>query len=749
MIDLKKVTDQQYDRNHDLLAHTRYLSDRVASKVVPFRLQVGEGTSLNQDENRVLTALQIEAARTAISSLASLAEIGELDHLGGGLDLIPPLLMTLSMVDFEQMEYTIEHAHTSVGYYAALSAMGFVEAQDVVDHFRRGIDLPGHVSWLPGGTQLNGGRLGVMVPAAVGQSLGKRAVYGEGSWVIAHCGDAGWISGQALNGFNAADVHGAPITFVMHRNGIQLSGSTRSILDKDPRGIVNAMGIEVLEIPTLHDNVALYDAYCEGFALASNGRPSMIFPTGYRSNGDTRVDLNTFGEQHSVLAAVEAFVGENDVPMDQEIWIPGSLMSYRDIGPMLECLFLVNELPGGAGHHDGSMLGRDAEEVLSNPMLEAQSETVNALKSQTPREVVTVARPAPGSLNLILPPEAVEQVELPDDKASPRDGTQAGYALVAETFPDQVFVVSCDLDASTKLAKARGFLDENHQFELSIEEQAAALVANGLATSTRLAQLNVVSTFAAFFEGIAREGMDMWQYQRNLGGANEGLNVTYHLSHVGSCTGRDHFSGWGLDWINVGMTYLPYLHRFYAPADARSAFLAIKDLAAHYGGHIIGVPRDSGLPILQKQDGSGPLWSPSDEWEFVTSLRSYPGADRAIVAFGAPAFLGVEAAEELEKRGTPTDVWVVNGLPASEESLEKIIAPYSGVVSIEDGKIGTPDTGLRGFASLIANAASEKELSHAHIGITNPTVAPSAGFTETWEHFGITSDALVDAAVQL
>ena len=108
---------------------------------------------------------------------------------------------------------------------------------------------------------------------------------------------------------------------------------------------------------------------------------------------------------------------------------------------------------------------------------------------------------------------------------------------------------------------------------MSIEEQAAALIANGLATSTRGPQLNVVSTFAAFFEGIAREGLDMWQYQRNLTGVNEGLNVTYHLSHVGACTGRDHFSGWGLDWVNVGLNYLPYLHRFYAPSDARVAFL--------------------------------------------------------------------------------------------------------------------------------------------------------------------------------
>ena len=56
--------------------------------------------------------------------------------------------------------------------------------------------------------------------------------------------------------------------------------------------------------------------------------------------------------------------------LSTRIWVPGSLMSYRDVVPMLECLFLVNKLPGGEGHHDGHMKGRDAAQVLSNPMFQ-------------------------------------------------------------------------------------------------------------------------------------------------------------------------------------------------------------------------------------------------------------------------------------------------------------------------------------------------------------------------------------------
>ena len=745
----------QARRNRKLLSGTRYLGESVDSTVLPLTVDVASAKELAGAQVDALEGLQIEAARTAIRSLASLAAIGELDHLGGGLELIPALTLTLAVTDYERVDYTIEHAHTSVGYYAALAAYGFIDDDAVVDDFRRGLDLPGHVSWLPGGTQLNGGRLGVMIPAAVGMALGKGARRDDGAWVVAHCGDAGWVSGQALNGFNGADVGRAPITFVMHRNGLQLSGATRSIMDKDPRPIIESLGVRILEIPTLHDSAALFDAYREGWRLAQEGTPNLIYPTGYRSHEDHGiVDLRWFGERYGVTERVEAMAAANGVSMDRPVWVPGSLMSFRDDGPMVECLFLVNDLPGGEGHHDGHMKDRYEAEVLAGPMFQTtgdQRAALGRLRRRAPREVVTRARPAPGSPNLLLTDDQRSAADLPStgEKVSPRNGSEAGYAAVAAAHPEAVFVVSCDLDASTKLGKARALLAPDHAVEMSIEEQAACLIADGLAVSSREPQLNVVSTFAAFFEGIAREGFDMWRYQRNLSGVNEGLNVTFHLSHVGACTGRDHFSGWGLDWINVGLTYLPYLHRFYAPADARAAFLAVADLAAHYGGHVIGIPRDN-LPVLEKQDGSGPLWEAADPWEAVTAYRRNEGAERAILAFGAPAFLAGEAAEALGRQGLPTDVHIVNGLPLSERELERLLAPYpAGVVTVEDGFIGTPQTGVRGFAGLVASKAADAGLPTAHVGITDPTTAPSDGHMETWGHFGITRRALAAAVRQL
>lgn len=740
----------QQERNRTLLADSLYMRREVVSSVPPLQLDIEELPRLSDDDVALFEALQIETARIAIEAVASLSKINEVDHMGGGLDLIPPLLLTLALVNRVERDFTIENAHTSIGYYAALSALGFLNRRRVVDTFRRGLDIPGHVSWVPGGTQLNGGRLGVMIATAVGQALGKRAAYGSDAWVLCHCGDAGWIAGHALNGFHAARLHKAPITFVMHRNGIQLSGTTAQIAGTDPRPVIEALGIQILETPSLYDVATLWQTLREARSLARNGVPTLIFPTGKND-----VPLAQIGKRFGISAELSAFAAHNGVAMETPVWLPGCLMSYRDVPSMMECLFLVNGLRGGKAHHDGHMKGRDLDALLANPMLRFSKEQQAALqrwRALPPVSVATTARPAPGAENLVLPADTLAQAEpaLPPAGGkwiSPRAGVAAAYELVAKTHPAATFVIDCDLAPSTKVDLALKALDADHQFQLSIEEQIATFMANGIAMSTPDPKLVVFATFAAFFEGIAREGFEMWRYQRNLNGANEGLNVAFHLSHVGSCTGRDHFSGWSLDWINLAIGYLPYLDRFYAPADARSAFVAICDMASRNGAHILGIPRDN-LPILAQQDSKEPLWTAESPWTDVSQLRAMPGAKKALLAFGATAFVAAEAADKLAAEDVAADAWVVNGLPLDTGRLGALFRQYpEGLVTIEDGLIGTPEKGIRGFAGLVRGAAHGQKIPLAHLGIVDPRIAPSEGHLELWQYFGIDVPSAV-AAVQ-
>ncbi len=743
---------RQQEHNQRLLADSLYMRREVVSSVPPFALDIEQIPRLSADDVALFEAMQIDAARLAIESVASLSKINEVDHMGGGLDLIPPLLLTLAVVNRAERDFTIENAHTSIGYFSALSVLGFLDRRRVVDTFRRGLDIPGHVSWVPGGTQLNGGRLGVMIPTAVGQALGKRAAYGSDAWVLCHCGDAGWIAGHALNGFHAAHVHKAPVTFIMHRNGIQLSGTTDKMTGRDPRPIIEAMGVQILETPSLYDVGTLWQTFREARTLARDGVPTMIIPTGKND-----VTLAQIGERFGISAELTAFAAKNGVKMDKTVWLPGCLMSYRDLPSMMECLFLVNGLPGGKAHHDGHMKGRDLDALLANPMLQfskKQSEVLARWRALPLVSIATTARPAPGSENLVLPAEALAQTDAALPPAggkwvTPRAGVATAYELVAKTHPKATFVLDCDLAPSTKVDLAQKVLDADHQFQLSIEEQIATMMANGVAMSTPEPKLVVFATFAAFFEGIAREGLEMWRYQRNLTGANEGLNVAFHLSHVGSCTGRDHFSGWSLDWINLAIGYLPYLDRFYAPADARAAFVAICDMASRNGAHILGVPRDN-LPILTDAASPKPLWTADSPWTDVTQLRAQPGAKKALLGFGATAFVAAEAADQLAAEGIVADAWVVNGLPLDAGRLEALFKQYpEGLVTIEDGLIGTPESGLRGFAGLVRGAAFGKKLPLVHLGIVDPRIAPSEGHLELWQYFGIDVPSAVAAVKAL
>jgi transketolase N-terminal domain/subunit/transketolase C-terminal domain/subunit len=742
---LAALRAEQDARNQALLAATVYAGARIESSVVPLTLDLGGG-ELSAPDDTALAALEKDAARIAIESLASLAKVNDIDHLGGGLELIPALLMTLAATDYERSHFTIEHGHTSIGYYAALSALGFLDRDRVIQAFRRSLDIAGHVSWVPGGTELSSGRLGVMFPVGTGLALGLKARHGDAAHVICHTGDAGWISGQALNGLNAAAVHRAPITFVMHRNGIQLSGTTRHIMNQDPRGIIASFGVKILEIRSLLERRELFGAYREAFRLSQAGQPALIYPTGWGFPGDAAVTVDDFGARYAIADETRAFAAEHNVAAATKIWIPGSLMSFRDVRAMLQCLFYVNGLPGGEAHHDGGMKGRDAQAVLSNRLLAptaAESARLAALRAEPARKVVTSARPAKGTPNLTLTDADVADVALPgpDKPASPRAGSEAAYVALGKKHAARIFVVSADLNPSTRLEKLVKALPAGHHFEMSIEEQAATLLTDGLAFSSREPQLNVFSTFGAFLEGIAREGFEMWRYQRNLTGVNEGLNVLMHFAHIGACTGRDHFSGWSLDWINLALGYLPYLRRFYAPADARAAFVAVRDAAAGYGGHIVAIPRDN-LPVLTKADGKSPLWNATDAWTPVTAYRERAGARIAVLTIGAPSYLAGQASDVAAARGVAVDVHVINGFPLAEDFLATIAGRYSRVITLEDGLIGTVDAGLRGFAAYAAGNLAGRGVAVEHLGIADPRIAPSETFQEVWAHYGITAEGI-------
>ena len=214
-------------------------------------------------------------------------------------------------------------------------------------------------------------------------------------------------------------------------------------------------------------------------------------------------------------------------------------MSFRDVTRDAAVPVLRERSAGRRGaprrRHEGA---RRAGRCCRTAMLALTAdETARArarCAASTKRTVVTAARPAKGTPNLTLDRRRRSRSSLPgagQAGVSARAGSEAAYAAAGEEARRSAcFFVSCDLESvHASSGRRRRSCPKAHHFEMSIEEQAATLLADGLAFSSREPQLNVFATFAAFLEGIAREGFEMWRYQRNLTGPNEGLNVLMHF----------------------------------------------------------------------------------------------------------------------------------------------------------------------------------------------------------------------------
>ena len=94
---LQRLFEQQAARNHQLLKQTPTLGGEIRSEVLPFAVDL-KAPALPDDAERALAALEKTAARIAIESLISLANVHDIHNDGGGLELRGPLLMSLGAV---------------------------------------------------------------------------------------------------------------------------------------------------------------------------------------------------------------------------------------------------------------------------------------------------------------------------------------------------------------------------------------------------------------------------------------------------------------------------------------------------------------------------------------------------------------------------------------------------------------------------------------------------------------------------
>ncbi len=232
---------------------------------------------LDEDTDRILR----EGARTCRRWAVTMTTLAGSGHPAGSLSSMEMYLMVYAFSDvtpdnacgFDRDFVVVSHGHTSPGAYAALAWLGFFTPEEAVAHFRQvGSPFQGHVERELPGIDWGTGNLGQGLSAAVGFALAQKARDHDGH-VYVLMGDGEQVKGQLAESRRiAVKEELSSVTALVDLNGIQISGSTKSVMAADIEALWSADGWKVLSCDG-HDLQSLFDALQEA---RGSDRPTVI-----------------------------------------------------------------------------------------------------------------------------------------------------------------------------------------------------------------------------------------------------------------------------------------------------------------------------------------------------------------------------------------------------------------------------------------------------------------------------------------
>lgn len=685
----------------------------ITRDIIDPRIRLESTESLSPAQIRELEA---RAKRARLTAIDAVARVGE-DHLGGGLEIIDPLELVLSVMDRAKGDdFFIAQGHVAAGYFAALAQHGYITPEDVVNGFRTSEPIGGHVTPIAGGS-MNTGRLGNDA-GGVGMALWNQC-RGNGGVVYLFTSDGSMQEGSAMEALEIAANRKAPCVVIPALNAMQLSGTTQSIDPcGNPAAKARAAGLTVIETPSCHDFAGFYKTLREATLLCRSGKgPVFIYPAGIiRSAREVLKDPAKWG-----------------FSPDDRLWVPGSIMG-RGIREWEDGIIATinaerngKPLPKPVNHHDGNLKKENVAEIRK--ALELTPEETAALKVQ-PVKTTFRARPSSSALTgyefdwpETLPVSASETLVKGDhgaDWVSPRKGVNLALKALAAKNGEHMAAVDMDLGGSTQLGVLQGPLGKRF-IQAGIRERGAFIAAAGYIYEA-LTQFGgkpgkdklptvAASTFAAFIQAVGREGLEFADYQQDIFGHDEdgltvGVPVKVISSHNGLNPGKDGITAHALHGIDLAFE-LPRMKRAFVPADANHAIHVMREMYRLNDFAMYIGPRDV-VPVIGKQNQpSKPLFGPDWKFEPVTLVRQSPKAKTAIVVTGPVLYRGLMAREKLEAKKQPADVYFVGQVkPFPVARIVKILQGYDSVVTVEDGFVGGNDS-ARGLAGLVASCLAQ------------------------------------------
>ena len=264
------------------------------------------------------------------------------------------------------------------------------------------------------------------------------------------------------------------------------------------------------------------------------------------------------------------------------------------------------------------------------------------------------------------------------EKKATRDGF--GEEIVTLGKEDQrIYVVDADIGKSCKTTTFAEQLPQQH-VNVGIAEQNAAGVAAGLATCGKIP---FVVTYAVFGSLRMAEMIRQEICYTNL-------NVKIACSHGGLTPANDGASHQAIEDMGVLRT-IPNM-TVIMPADYYSAKKLVRAAAKYDGPVYLRFTRDA-VPLIYDEN---------TEFVIGKAHQLRDGGDVAILANGDTACLALQAAEELQKKGTAARVIDVHTIkPLDVEAVQRAVNDIGKIVTVEDHNV------LNGLGSAVCEVVAE------------------------------------------
>lgn len=264
------------------------------------------------------------------------------------------------------------------------------------------------------------------------------------------------------------------------------------------------------------------------------------------------------------------------------------------------------------------------------------------------------------------------------EKKATRDGF--GEEIVTLGKEDErIYVVDADIGKSCKTTTFAEQLPQQH-VNVGIAEQNAAGVAAGLAACGKIP---FVVTYAVFGSLRMAEMIRQEICYTNL-------NVKIACSHGGLTPANDGASHQAIEDMGVLRT-IPNM-TVIMPADYYSAKKLVRAAAKYDGPVYLRFTRDA-VPLIYNEN---------TEFVIGKAHQLRDGGDVAILANGDTVCLALQAAEELQKKGTAARVIDVHTIkPLDVEAVQRAVNDIGKIVTVEDHNV------LNGLGSAVCEVAAE------------------------------------------